>query len=226
MQAELGSEQVGEIVFEGLGLSLVDTQLEKLSSYLKMLCSWSKRIDLVSPGDEKELLQRHLLDSLASWTRISSWMSERGLNSPNYILDVGSGAGLPGIVWAALLENTRVVLLEPREKRVVFLKEVVSRLGLGNAEVSRARLEESKTEARVDIITSRALGLGEELLARGEQILASKGFVAELLGPNEGLGLKERTLRAESLGYVSRETLSYKPGSGRGERLVFLASRS
>ena len=94
--------------------------LGAMSAYLELLLQWTDRVDLVSPGSAEELIQRHVRDAFACWRLLD----ERGLFDSGNCLDVGSGAGLPGLVFAMLAPGCEFFLCEPRQKRVVFLQEV------------------------------------------------------------------------------------------------------
>jgi 16S rRNA (guanine527-N7)-methyltransferase len=102
------------------------------------------------------------------------------------LVDVGSGAGLPGIVLAMLMPQARVTLLEPLARRVAFLTEAVDELGLTNADVVRARAEEVAGEILADVVTARAVAPLDKLAALalglvrpGGRVLAIKGAGAE-----------------------------------------------
>lgn len=128
---------------------------------------------LIGPREVSQLWERHLLNSAAA---------AQFLPTTGRLIDVGSGAGLPGVVLAAMLPEVDVVLLEPMERRAEWLTEVVSRLRLRNAVVRRARAEELHGELQVEAITARAVApmdrLGRwtlPLLVQGGVLVALKG---------------------------------------------------
>lgn len=128
---------------------------------------------LVGPREVPILWERHLLNSAA----VSPLLPPDGL-----LVDVGSGAGFPGVVLAAMRPDLEVVLLEPMERRVVWLEEAVERLGLTNARVLRARAEEQHGRLRAAAVTARAVasldklaGWTLPLLEQGGSLLALKG---------------------------------------------------
>jgi 16S rRNA (guanine527-N7)-methyltransferase len=101
---------------------------------------------------------------------------------PASLIDLGSGAGLPGLVLAMLLPDVQVVLLEPMARRVAFLSECISELGLGNAVVHRGRAQEAAGQFAADVVTARAVapldrlaGLALGLTRSGGLVLAIKG---------------------------------------------------
>ena len=113
---------------------------------------------------------------------------------------MGSGAGLPGLIFALALPKSQVVLLEPREKRVLFLKEVLRKLELSNVSVVRERMDDVSQEAlsSPSLLLCRALGLEQEYLNFSMKVLSPGGFSVQLLGPSwqapskspDGLSLK------------------------------------
>jgi len=128
---------------------------------------------LIGPNELSRLWERHLLNSAA----VAQFLPLTGR-----LIDVGSGAGLPGVVLAALLPGVQVVLLEPMERRAEWLTEVVSNLGLPNAVVRRARAEELHGEPAVEAVTARAVAPLDRLarwtlplLVRGGVLVALKG---------------------------------------------------
>lgn len=121
---------------------------DRLARYAELLERWSRRHNLVRYRSRRELVERHLVDSLAA----APHLGERGM-----VLDVGSGAGLPGVPLLAACSGWSGVLLEPRQKRWAFLRLVVRELGL-SAEVVRERYQDFVSDATWEAITVRALG--------------------------------------------------------------------
>ena len=156
--------------------SELPTNIELLETYLDLLIKWNSRVDLVSPGSREVLIERHFQDSYAAFLLI-----ERELINYSTCLDVGSGAGLPGVVFAILNPKAKFFLCEPRQKRQVFLKEVCFKLGLTNVELLHSRLED--VEGSYDLVCSRALGMQERFLSLSKELLSSKGSICQLLGP-------------------------------------------
>jgi 16S rRNA (guanine527-N7)-methyltransferase len=131
---------------------------------------------LVGPAEAGRIWERHLLNSAAVAELVPV---------PCVLVDLGSGAGLPGIVLAMLLPQAQVILLEPMARRTVFLQECVEELGLSNAQVRRGRAEELIGQIGADVVTSRAVapldrlaGLAVGLSRPGGLILAIKGASA------------------------------------------------
>jgi|GEM_PF-1019231 len=130
------------------GIDLSGTQVAKLTAYVRLLDRWNRVHNLTGLRDEGALIERGLLDSL----RAASLLPE----GPG-ALDVGSGAGFPGIPLAVAVPARRWTLLEPRRKRCAFLEEVVQQLSLGDrVHVRRGRLEHLVES--FELVTSRAVG--------------------------------------------------------------------
>ena len=128
---------------------------------------------LIGPREADRLWERHLLNCAVVAELVPR---------PSSLVDIGSGAGLPGIVLAMLLPDVRVTLLEPMARRVEFLDECRAALGLRNVTVLRGRAEEVAGEFSADVVTARAVaplgrlaGLAVPLLRPGGTVLALKG---------------------------------------------------
>jgi 16S rRNA (guanine527-N7)-methyltransferase len=133
-----------------------------------LLERWSRRHNLVSWRDREELVRRHLLDALAGRDL---------LVGSGQLLDIGSGAGLPGVPLLLIRPAWRGVLLEPRQKRWAFLRLVVRELGL-DATVERLRYQDYRNgDAVFDLVTVRGLGHHAELIGWAAARLVAGGRV-------------------------------------------------
>ena len=123
--------------------------------FLAELIKWNRRMNLISRGDEQIVIERHLLDSLCLLS------VERNLSGKR-LLDVGSGAGFPGVVIAMWESNVQTFLVESRSKRVAFLKAIRRLLGLDNLFVVHSRVEKLSEDEAIsqpfDIVVSRGVG--------------------------------------------------------------------
>lgn len=142
-----------------------------LIAYLTELRRWSKAYNLTAILDPHEMVIRHVLDSLS----IAPWVHGR-------VLDVGTGAGLPGIPLAIMDPELDVTLLDSTAKKVRFLSHVARTLGLQNVEPVHARIEEYRSLAPFDTVVSRAFsqvkdlaGATRHLLGPRSRLLAMKG---------------------------------------------------
>jgi len=181
--------------------------LERMVRYAELLETWSARHNLVRFSSRRELVERHILDAIAG---------ERLLEDEGVLLDVGSGAGLPGVPLLVARPGWRGVLLEPRKKRWAFLKRVIRELEL-DARAVDLRYEELPADVFYDLISARAVGGHRALLGWARSHLEDGGAVA-LWTTIEG----EREVAAEKGWRVLSWPLV---GLDRG-RLVSLRKRS
>jgi len=206
--------------------------LGQAQRYAELLATDGVTRGLIGPRETERLWDRHLLNCAV----VAELLPERG-----ELVDIGSGAGLPGVVLAMLRPSLRVVLLEPLLRRSVFLEECVAELGLSNATVLRGRAEEKATaHIRADIATARAVapldrlaGWAAGLLRPGGQLLAIKGqsAAAELAAAEPVLArLGVRSAEVLQAGHdrvISATTVVrvVMAGHGREERAVAQRSR-
>ena len=137
-----------------LKLGLSSEQIEKLISYLTLLQKWNKVYNLTAIRDPKEMLIKHLLDSLAVVPHING---ER-------LIDVGTGGGLPGIPLAICFPEKQIDLLDSNSKKTRFLIQAKAELGLTNTKVIHSRVEEYLPEPPYDGVVSRAFAAIEDML--------------------------------------------------------------
>lgn len=142
--------------------------LDRMTRYAELLEEWSARHNLVRFSGRGELVNRHLLDAHAG---------ARLLTGEGRLLDVGSGAGLPGVPLLIAQPQWRGVLLEPRQKRWAFLKRVIRELDLP-AEAVDQRFQDLGSAERFRLVTARAVGGYEDLLAWAGNHLSPGGGVA------------------------------------------------
>jgi 16S rRNA (guanine527-N7)-methyltransferase len=135
-----------------LGVDLDNLQSRRLYDYFTELKRWSSKVNLISKSaSDEEIVEIHFLDSLA----LLGLLGE----APTSLLDVGSGAGFPGLVCKTVQPEMKVALVEPRLKRVSFLRHVCRLLGLAEIEVHGCRLEERAIPGESDFrwVVSRAV---------------------------------------------------------------------
>jgi 16S rRNA (guanine527-N7)-methyltransferase len=155
-----------------VGCSLSPLQTQSLARYVELVFKWNRIANLTGVRTAGEFIARHLADCFAITPFI------RG----SRVLDVGSGAGLPGLVLACVMSNIDFTLVEPRGKRARFLDQVRIELGLTNVQVLNMRLEDWRPTDAIDTFTCRAFGSVSEFIAvtrhgqtAGCRLLAMKG---------------------------------------------------
>ena len=146
-------------------VELRSEDVDRMRRFVKLLETWSPRMNLIGRASTTELVERHVLDSLAPM----EFLEDAGV-----LADLGSGSGFPAIPLAVIRPNTRFHLVEPRRKRCSFLRQAARMLGLRNVAIWESRGEEWDPPATVDIVTSRALAV-RELAPIALRILLSGG---------------------------------------------------
>ena len=162
------------------GLTMLVLDADALSppllAYLALLDRWNRTYNLTAIRDPREMVTRHLLDSLAMHPFVEN----------EALADLGTGPGLPGIPLAIAKPGLQVMLVESNGKKARFLREAVRTLGLTNARVAESRAEALDEPGAYDAITARALDtlagiieVGGHLLRPGGKLLAMKGVRPE-----------------------------------------------
>ena len=162
-----------------LHLSLSDDQVRDLLYFQNLIGKWNKVYNLTAVREQAEMLTHHLLDSLAAVEPLQKYLQGRGLSAAN-LLDVGSGAGLPGVVLAICCPSLAVTCVDTVGKKAAFIKHVALALGLPNLSGLHARVE--TITQPFDVICSRAFasladfaGWSQAALAPGGVWMALKG---------------------------------------------------
>lgn len=135
---------------EKIGIQITKNQLNKLEIYKKFLIEYNKHTNLTAIKEEKGIYLKHFYDSITMHSYIKNGMK---------VLDIGTGAGFPGMVLAILNEGTFFTLLDSNNKKILFLNHLKEKLDLKNVEVVYARAEEYAMKHRneFDLVTSRAV---------------------------------------------------------------------
>ena len=166
-----------------LGLHLSQQQLELFEMYYRELVDWNRKINLTRITGYEEVQLKHFLDSLTVTLATKPLAGGESLS----VIDVGTGAGLPGIPLKILLPDIRIVLLEATAKKTKFLHHVVATLGLNDVEIVVGRAEEvahnARYRERFDLVLSRAVASLSTLVELTLPFCAVGGsFVAQKKG--------------------------------------------
>jgi len=161
-----------------------------------LLEKWNRVYNLTAVRDRAAMVSQHLLDSLAVLRQLEG----------RTLLDVGSGAGLPGIPLAIAAPELTVTLLDSNHKKAAFLQQAVAELGLANATVCRTRVEHWHPAGRFDVVISRAFAELADFVAAAAHLLARGGVLAAMKGvyPHEEIarlpdGFRVRAVRQLSV---------------------------
>jgi 16S rRNA (guanine527-N7)-methyltransferase len=171
---------------------------------------------LVGPREADRVWERHLLNCAGLATVVEPAAA---------VVDVGSGAGLPGVVLALARPDVTVSLLEPLQRRVVFLAEVVQALGLDSVEVLRGRAEQAADWVRADVVTARAVAPLDRLAAWCLPLLRPGGRVLALRGASVVEELAEASAALDRLGVLPDRPVHTRAGAPGEPDTVILEFR-
>jgi len=174
-----------------LGLDIAAAAQQRMLDYLALIEKWNKAYNLTAVREPQKMLTHHLLDSLAVLPYL------RG----SRVLDVGTGAGLPGIPLALTRPEWRFTLLDSNHKKTAFLRQAVIELQLGNVEVVCARVEIWAAPQPFDTVVSRAFSDVAEFIALAGRLCAKDGIVIAMKGvyPHEELTQLPRAFRLHAV---------------------------
>ncbi len=193
---------------EQLQLALCATPIEQLQAYIDLIQKWNKAYNLVGTSDSQTLIDKHILDSLA----IAPFVQQ----SP--VLDVGSGAGLPGIPLAIALPHIEFTLCDANGKKARFMRQAVIELGLANVSVEHGRIESYHPHSAPMTVMARAFAPLQEAIKILAGVCHPAGQVMLMLG------LKPSTLpSAESIKTIINHEIAV-PGLD-SQRHLLVASK-
>lgn len=174
-----------EEVFARFGLVATPELCEAIRRYTELLLRWNEKINLTAIREPREILERHFAESLYACAEIGE--------GDFTLVDVGSGAGFPGLAIKLVRPGFRVLLIEPSGKKCAFLSEVVRSLGLENVQVLQKEYGRvSPEDFRADFVTVRALRPDAKLLAWSSQILTGGGRLLLWVGSKDAHELSNR----------------------------------
>jgi 16S rRNA (guanine527-N7)-methyltransferase len=169
---------------------LTEAQLQKFATYLRLLQEWNQKINLTAIEDDQGIVIKHFIDSLLFLKKIN-------LSSKMVVLDLGTGAGFPGLPLKIWQPEVKVVLADSLQKRIRFLEEVVKNLELKNIEIVHGRAEDLAREKsyreKFDCVVARAVASLPVLAEYCLPFVAKEGFFAAAKGPD----LEEELVQAE-----------------------------
>lgn len=170
---------------EPFQLELSSSQIGQMRAYLDLLLRWNSKINLTSVRTEEECVTRHFGESLY----LARWVSLQGK-----LLDIGSGAGFPGLALRIAFPELATTLLEPVAKKRAFLKEATRVCGISRVEVRPESLGDFARQcpgATFDTVTARAVGHFDSLVPHALNLLNPDGRICLWVGQNQGRSLLE-----------------------------------
>jgi len=159
---------------EEIGFRYSEKQVDAFLTYLEELKKWNRAYNLTGLKTDRDIIIKHFLDSLL----FAKALPPEALT----LADIGSGAGFPGIPVKIICPNLSVFLIEPTQKKAVFLQHICSKLQLKNVEIMDKRIEEVKG-LQVDVAVTRALYSVREFIEKTKDILNTKGILILSKGP-------------------------------------------
>jgi 16S rRNA (guanine527-N7)-methyltransferase len=203
-----------------LGVSLEQTHIAQFEAYCSMLLAWNKRMNLTAILEPKEIAVKHFLDSLALFR-------EHQFTSGACVIDVGTGAGFPGIPLKIVRPDLKLVLLDSLQKRTHFLQAIVEQLSLSNVTVVHGRAEEMGRDAKYresfDIALSRAVAPLNILVEFCLPFVRIGGYFLSLKGPEVQEEIMQAQIAISALGGSLKRTSSFSlPVSGDPRSLVLI----
>jgi 16S rRNA (guanine527-N7)-methyltransferase len=165
---------------QGLGLALTDEQYGQLLDYLSLIQKWTKVYNLTAVRDPEEMLTHHVLDSLAVVLPLRREMASQGLQGSMRLLDVGSGAGLPGVVIAVCCPDMAVDCVDTVGKKAAFIQQVAVSLKLSRLRGVHARVE--TLSEKYAVVSSRAFASLADFTSWSAGALAGQGVWMAMKG--------------------------------------------
>ena len=192
------------------GLPIDEQKQQKLLAYLMLMQKWNKVHNLTAVRDADEMVVLHLLDSLVVLPFIDG----------KALLDVGSGAGLPGIPLAICLPDLKVTVIDSNNKKVSFMRQAKAELGIDNLEVLGGRVEEIAPNRKFDMVISRAFSDLDLFISLTHQVCEAQGKWLAMKGVYPEAELAELE---KNTGITASKTEALKvPGLAAQRHLVFL----
>ena len=188
------------------GISVSQEIVEKFSEYWSLLIAWNQRVNLISRRDERRIVTRHFLESLGLINVVEFPPGAR-------VMDLGSGAGFPGIPMKLVRPDLKFVLVESRRKKVFFLNKVIEKLNLEGIEIVEGRVEEEGRQiVPVDFIVSRSVADLITLIKWSRNCLNPRGgSLIVIKGAGVGKELDSLGAVASDLGVKGWRSIKYNP---------------
>ncbi|MGZ5077587.1 MAG: 16S rRNA (guanine(527)-N(7))-methyltransferase RsmG [Methylobacter sp.] len=179
-------EKCREILINGIAalhLNVTDDQVDRLLDFIKLIEKWNKAYNLTAIRNREEMARLHILDSLAIVPHIEG----------KRIIDIGTGAGLPGIPLAICLPDIHFTLLDSNAKKTRFVQQVILELKLKNVEVLHSRVEDYHPEQGYDAVLTRAFASLPDIVKLTSHLLSKDGVLLAMKGQSLDAELAEIT---------------------------------
>lgn len=205
-----------------IDINLDNEICNKLYNYMNLLLEWNEKINLTAITDEKEIILKHFIDSFTI---------NKFINSGDIMLDIGTGAGFPGLPIKIIRPEVDVFLMDSLNKRINFLNEVIESLQLKNIEAFHSRAEEmaknNKFREKFDVVTSRAVAKLNILLEYMLPYTKIDGKCLCMKGPNIEEEIKEAEKALKILGgEIEKIEKIILPDSNIERKIIIIRKKS
>ncbi|MCX7101138.1 MAG: 16S rRNA (guanine(527)-N(7))-methyltransferase RsmG [Methylobacter sp.] len=164
-----------------LNLNVTEQQIQQLLDFIKLIEKWNKAYNLTAIRNREEMVRLHILDSLAILPHLEG----------QRIIDIGTGAGLPGIPLAICVPERRFMLLDSNAKKTRFVQQVILELKLKNVEVLHSRVENYRPEQVYDSVLARAFASLADIVKLTAHLVGKEGVLLAMKGQNLDAELAE-----------------------------------
>jgi 16S rRNA (guanine527-N7)-methyltransferase len=217
-----GPQQSGELLLRGadaLGIALSQRQIEDFLSYIDLILFWNSKFNLTAIRGTPLIVRHHFIDSLAI---------ARFTGPGKRLMDIGSGAGFPGIPLKIIFPDKEITLVDSQRKKINFMREVVRVLNLKGIEVVEARAEElnSSKNGLFDETVARAFGSLDQFLQISAGLLTLGGqglFMSGPKGPTAYTYIKDKCIEE---GFIKSRIESYHLPIGNEQRTLLIFSKN
>lgn len=212
-------------IFETYGIILSDEQEVKLNKYYELLIDWNKKVNLTSITEYEDVVWKHFLDSALLMTT-EKWKKK----SVATVLDVGTGAGFPGMVLAILNSENKFVLLDSLNKRIDFLNVLIEKLSLDNVETYHGRAEvygrETNFRNQFDFVISRAVAELPVLMEYCIPFVKKEGYFISYKGKKQEEEVELATNAFHELNASFDSLEKFELQNGEKRFLLFIQNKS
>jgi 16S rRNA (guanine527-N7)-methyltransferase len=194
-------------------------KVDQIRSFVAMMLKWNRTYNLTALKSESAVLNQHIIDSLTVIPNLETHFRKNNIPSPS-ILDVGSGAGLPGIVLAIMRSNYKICCLDAVEKKTAFVSAVKAQLGLKNLTAKHARVEQLEP-VQADVVVSRAFASISDFVELAQKHVSENGRLVAMKAKGIENEVDEMSQRFPCWKVAAIEQLDV-PGNNVARCLVWL----
>ena len=201
-----------------IDFSISQEEISRFDIYLRELKAWNEKFNLTAIKEDREIVIKHFLDSLTPL---------RLIKPGSILLDIGSGAGFPGIPLKIVEPSLNITLIDSVNKKVTFMKHIIEELGLSGIEAIHTRAEDlAKTrKGGFDVVISRALAGLPDFIKIGEPFLKPEGILIAMKGSRADEEVKEAAKIIEKRRMRVRGIERFSLPGGAGDRVIVILER-